>query len=504
MRRLALLATLLFPLALTAAPSIVLISGRVYTGDPAKPFVDAVAIEGNKITAVGTNDAIRALVGPATQVINVRGQLVVPGFNDAHVHPGNATPMFRVNLGDDPSFSDVHAALANVLEETPGDLWIHVTVGRRIINDSSVNAAALEKIARGRKVYMTAWTGHGAILSPAAMAALGVRDDAVDPPGGWYGRDSSGRVDGRVFEAAHYPLSRKIAEMATDEELMASVRALSDEAILNGITSIQAMPAVSEKRFAAAIRNAQVPIRIRIIRFGDAAAAGNVTNGIKHILDGTPIEKNAALRNAEYEGGGKGRENYADLTPFVREAAESKQQILFHAVGDKTIESALKAFAAFPALQRPRIEHGDGLQSDLLPLTKQTGTVVVLNPSHFQFRHFFPRGEYALARKLIESGIPIAIGSDGPMHPGLNIMFATERRDDPSQALSREQALNAYTQGSAFAEMKEKQKGKIAPGMLADLAVLNQDILRIAGYKLPATQSVLTIIDGKVVHVEMD
>lgn len=495
------LSVLLFAATLTAAPSIVLVSGRVFTGDTARPWAEAVAIEGNRISAVGTNAQIRALADDKTQVIDAGGRLVIPGINDAHMHPGFATHVFGINRGFDPSRAEIEPAIANAIDETPGDVWITVTIGPSILLDPAVNAQSLDKVARNRPVLMASWTGHGAILNSAAMKALGIAPDATDPNGGWYGRGANGQLDGRVFEYAQYPLHRKLADMASDDDLVESIRTLSEEALAHGITSVQAMPAGKESRFAAALARANVPLRVRIIDFLDH---GDIkTDAVKWIADGTPLERNAALRS-KYAAGGQGRENFSDLTPLVRAAADAKQQILIHAVGDRTVESALKAFAKYPALQRPRLEHADGLQRDLFALAKQTGAIVVQNPSHFSARPFFPaEGEYQLVRSLLKAGIPLALGSDGPMNPYLNMLWATQRSDTAAEALTMEEAVRAYTFGSAYAEMKEKQKGTLAPGMLADLAVLSQDIFKVAPPALPETRSVLTMIDGKVVRSEL-
>jgi predicted amidohydrolase YtcJ len=220
---------------------------------------------------------------------------------------------------------------------------------------------------------------------------------------------------------------------------------------------------------------------------------------IKWILDGTPIEGGAALRTAKYKDGSQGRENFKDIAPLVQLAVDNKLQLLVHTAGDKAVATALNAFAK-ASLTRPRLEHGDGLQPDLFPLAKQTGAIVVLNPTHFAFSDSYPRGDYMLAGSIAKAGIPIAIGSDGELNPYLNILMASSRRDRPSEALSRMDALRAYTSGSAFAELAETKKGKIAPGMLADVAILSQNILDAPAQSLPETQSVLTIIDGKVVY----
>jgi len=488
--------------AATAAPSLVLVGGKVFTADPAKPWAEAIAIEGNRISAVGSNAEVRALAGTDTRVIDLGGRVVIPGINDAHMHPGFAAPAFRIDLGMDPSWAQLSAALAAASDETSADTWISAIAGPTVLLDPAVNNEKLDAVTHGRKVRLEGFTGHGIILSSAAMKALGLADDARDPEGGWYGRTATGKLDGRANEYAQYPLDNRFSELASDEDLLDDIRTLNTNALGFGVTSVQAMPGVTAKRFASAVRTAGVPLRIRTIHFfGDVGAAGR-GEPVKWILDGTPIERNAAVRKP-YPAGGTGRENFSDLTRIVKSAIEGDHPLLLHAAGDKAVESALKAFAKYPGLKRPRIEHGDGLHRDLLAAAKKSGVVIVQNPTHFMARQLYPPGDYMMGETIVRAGIPYAFGSDGAMNPFLDIQLATNRTDNPSESLTREQAVTAYTRGSAYAEFKENEKGTLAKGMLADLAVLSQDLFQVPAAAMADTRSVLTIIDGKVVMSQL-
>ena len=490
----------LVSLALSAQPSLVLVNGRIFDN----PNAQAIAITGNTITGVGTSADMKALATPATRVIDLQGRLVIPGINDAHTHPGLHTPSFVASSDIETAWPLIAAAISSAADETPADLWITATVGPGILDDATLTKQTLDKLAPNRKVFIGAFTGHGAVLSSAGLAALGIANDVANPPGGTFGRDAQGNLNGRADEYAHYLIDRRFADLATDDEMASGIRSFADEAIRFGITTVQAMPVPSDARFLKALRDAAVPLRVRFMAFPLEVPTRPVFQSggaVKFILDGTPIERGAALRTAAYADGSKGRENFRDLAPFVKLAVDNDQQLLFHAAGDRTVASALKAFGT-AALKRPRIEHGDGLQRDLFPLAVKTGAIVVINPTHFPFRKAYPAGEYMLAASIAKARIPLAIGSDGPMNPYLNLMFAAARPDQPGESLTRENALRAYTSGSAFAENMETKKGKIAPGMLADLAVLSQNILEAPVSALPDTHSVLTIIDGKVVHEE--
>jgi predicted amidohydrolase YtcJ len=159
------------------------------------------------------------------------------------------------------------------------------------------------------------------------------------------------------------------------------------------------------------------------------------------------------------------------------------------------------------AKQRLRFEHGDGLTPDLIPRVKELGIVVVQNPSHLTVANLnpdlnglFEKLKVQPLRSLLAAGIPVALGSDGPTNPYLNIMFASLDPNRPSEAMTREQAVIAYTLTSAYAEFAEKDKGSLEPGKLADLAVLSKDFFTVDAAELPKTESVLTIVDGKIVY----
>jgi predicted amidohydrolase YtcJ len=180
----------------------------------------------------------------------------------------------------------------------------------------------------------------------------------------------------------------------------------------------------------------------------------------------------------------------------LREALANREQLMLHVGGDSALSlvlSMMQSLAPDSAWRplRVRFEHGDGLVNDLQPAARRMGIIVVQNPTHF--------GAQPLA-SIAAAGIPIAIGSDGARNPYLNIMLAVDRRDNPGEAITREAAVIAYTRGSAFAQFAEHQKGTLAPGMLADLAVLSQDIFIVPLESLPSTVSVLTMVGGRIVY----
>jgi len=195
---------------------------------------------------------------------------------------------------------------------------------------------------------------------------------------------------------------------------------------------------------------------------------------------------------------------------LLRGSREGGYQLLLHAVGDRAVETVVEALEAdgspgWPE-RRLRLEHGDGVLPDLAPRARRFGLGVVQSPSHIMLPELILKRYGAQRAKLFQPlrwlvalGIPLALGSDGPLNPFLNLMFASAYPSNPAEALTREQALAAYTQGSAYAEFAEPEKGTLEPGKLADLAVLSQDIFQVPPPELPRTQSVLTLVGGKVV-----
>lgn len=516
-------------------PELVLHHGRIFTADSAMPWVEALLIRGERITAVGENAPILAAASAGAVRIDLGGRTVVPGFNDAHDHIAPAAP----GLGfatvpepiPEPTFAQVRDSLRAVAARTPAGTWLRTWVGERVLSDPGARRTALDAVAPDHPVELLAWTGHGVILNSRALAAIGIGDTIPDPLGGRHERDPAGRLTGLLEEYAGYntwgPRSDQSAAGA-----LAAFRARAGETGRFGLTSIQSMvTGMSPDTLARVVDSLDLPFRLRLIPLPLTTPAGRdlapwralgpsrpgvAVSGVKWILDGTPVERLAALRTPYADRAGwSGRLNFPPdtLREILREALAAGQQPLLHAVGDSAIGLALALMAelgpdaAWRRL-RPRIEHGEGLSPDQFELARRLGVIVVQNPSHFDLGGTVARDRYGAARlpilqpmrSLLAAGIPVAIGSDGPLSPFLNLMLAVLHPNNPAEALSLEQAVRAYTAGSAFAEHAEGDKGRLVAGKLADLAVLSQDIFSVPPPRLLATASVLTLVGGRVVH----
>ena len=391
--------------------------------------------------------------------------------------------------------------------------WAEAVMARR---------AALDRIAPNHPVELQGWSGHGVILNSAALALAGIGDSTPDPIGGWFER-SDGRLTGLANEYANYALYTALTP-GTDSAVRAGFEQRALAAVRWGTTSIQSMATgLDPATVARVLDSLALPIRLRIIPVPLTSPTGRIVapwkvlkaDGVKWILDGTPIERLATLRKPYSDRAGwYGRLNFPPDTvkAFLAEALAAKIQPMIHAVGDSAIGVVLSAMASLAPDSvwrelRPRIEHGDGLSPDQFAAAKAFGVVIVQNPAHFALGPMV-LARYGAARlptlqpakSLLRNGIMLALGSDGPVNPFLNPMLAVVHPNNPLEALTMERAVRAFTLGSAYAERRDRDKGRLGPGMLADLAVLSQDIFAVAPRELPKTVSVLTLVGGRPVH----
>ena len=517
-------------------PDLILTNGRIFTSDSTRPWAQALAIHGERIIAVGTVAEISQLASRGTRTIDLGGRTVIPGFNDAHIHISLGWPGVNIatspNPVSDPTPQVVADSLRAAVARTPVGTWISISIGPLLLEDALVRRAWLDSIAPRHPVRLAAGTGHGTILNSRALEELGIAETVRDPMGGWYERGPDGRLTGLLQEYAQYMVPPNERTIPSPELSEAYRKGFLGVAAL-GLTTLQDMEATGPEASARLFSREDLPVRIRVMtvvqttpagrRLGDAVPPGRPSrlgpmtyvSGVKYILDGSPVERFALMRRP-YAGrsGWYGRLAFPvdTMRAILAEALQGDQQAMLHAVGDSTIALVLGLMTELAPdsvwrAKRVRLEHADMLAPDLIPLARRLGVVVVQNPSHFRVgsRVFSPAygPEFARwfqpARSLLAAGIPLALGSDGPFNPYLNLMFAVTH-PNREEALTLEQAVRAYTRGSAYAEKMDKEKGTLAPGMLADLAVLSQDIFSVPVETLPRTTSVMTLVGGKIVH----
>jgi len=519
-----------------AAPRTVLYGGSIYTGTPAAPWAQAVAIEDHRIVAVGSDAALLAHLPPGAVRIALGGRVVVPGFNDAHVHvvvpEGDYLNTTDFIPGPGPTLAQVQALLAGGAAATPPGSWLFAFIGASVFDDPQATRRALDPVTPDHPVALFGWTGHGIWINTRAMTVLGISETQPDPFGGSFRRFPGSQViTGEVHEYAEFDLRRRMLAQTPDAHIVAQYQAFAAAAVKLGYTTLQEMAVgLTHRRNLDILRAAQLPLRVRSICFpltpGEACELhgddrGLVRGaGVKWITDGTPVERLSFVTTP-----------YADRPDQVgapdlpedalrgqlrahRRGPASRHQLLFHAVGDAAIDGVLDAMddtggAAVWADRRTRIEHGDLLFPWNIGRVRELGAVVVQNPTHFTLAPVFAQrfvpavfAQLEPMQSLLAAGIPLAIGTDGigaPFSPFLELLFAITHPTHPSEALTLDQAVSAFTRGAAYAEFEDHRKGRLAPGQLADLAVLSQDIFHAAPPDLLATTSLLTLVDGRVV-----
>jgi predicted amidohydrolase YtcJ len=515
---------------------LVLLNGKIFTSDAGHPYVQALAIREERITATGDSATIRALVGPHTKRIDLGGRTVIPGINDAHNHLGISPPN-RIDLelkSPDPVWPEMKDTIAAAVLKAPKGTFIYGQIALKIFRDLAVNRDTLDQVAPNNPVILYTFTSHAWIVNSAALARIGIPENQPDPLGGRYERSPDGRLTGVIREYALETLWRNLSDQTSEADALRELRETFSAAVKWGITTIQDMENdMPPDRCIALLEKMPVQIRVRVIRMPGTTPAGRdkqegrpaprssnpliTVSGTKWVLDGTPLEGTFAPRNdpATMEYFVLHEQltfPQTELAAMLRESLHDHDQLLFHVSAYPPAAAMLNAMQADGgaqvwAKQRVRFEHGDGLTPDLIPRVKEMGIVVVQNGIHLAGVNALPaigsvleRLKAQPLRSLLAAGIPLALGSDGPTNPYLNIMFASLDPDRPSEAITREQAVIAYTLTSAYAEFAEKDKGSLESGKLADLAVLSQDIFTIDSSELPKTESVLTMVGGKIVY----
>jgi predicted amidohydrolase YtcJ len=500
---------------------IIFTNGKIFTANEKQLYVQALAVKGNKILATGTNAAIGKLSSAKTKKIDLQGKTVVPGINDQHDHFAFAISAAPLTF-DRVEYSVPGLSKAAVLDSIarllvaakPGD-WIEGKIGIAVFFDTSMRRA-LDSIAPANPILLQVQWGHGVVTNQKGLLAAGLSDAVKDPVGGWYERNSEGKISS-VQQNAEEPF-RIAINQAYPEGIIKPMEEFGQEQLRGGITTTLFMgTGFTHSLATTTLQHANIPQRLRIVAWPRSTTEGrqvsewmlkethptqmSTISGIKYVIDGTPLEGNS-LRSKPYHHwrNGNGRLNYPvdTLRQIIHEALATKRQLLMHFSGDSSFGIVLNLIkesgtAAQWKPLRVRIEHNDvgNPSKEQRKIIKSYGIMMMHTP---KFAFASP------LRSLLNDGILVGIAPDGTTNPFWDIMIITSQQANPKENITREQAVIAYTKTNAFAEFTEKEKGMLTKGMLADLAVLSQDIFTIPNQLLPATTSVLTMIDGKIVY----
>ena len=533
-------------------PDAIFVNGDIYTeGSPAR--VQALAVRRGHIVALGTNDEIRKLKTSHTQVIDLGGHFVMPGFNDAHVHLQEAgLQMLSVNLVGTKSLAEMQQRVAaGTKTAAPGEWVIGGGWDQTLWADQRLPTRQdLDAVTDGHPAVFSRVDGHIAVANTAALKAADITARTPNPQGGQIDRDVNGDPTGIVRETARRDLEAQIPKPTPALLRRAAELALSDAARW-GITSAQDNS--SWEMFLVyedLEREGKLPVRIsEWLAFNDrvdllekhrAAHPGDDpmlhTAMLKGYMDGSLGSRTAALL-APYSddpgNSGLPRFEQGELNKLTVERMAAGFQIGFHAIGDRAAAMALEAFAQGeryvqeqklrpdadqPKNFRLRIEHDQVIAPDQFAEYQRLGVIASVQPSHlltdlnWAMERIGPeRAKTSYPwRQFADDGIPIAFGTDYPVEPITpfrGIYAAVTRKNEagtkeyfPQEKLTIEQALAAYTAGSAYAQFAEKEKGTLAAGMLADFVVLDRDLTKIAPPEILKAHVLSTVVGGKRVY----
>jgi predicted amidohydrolase YtcJ len=523
----------------------VFINGKVITVDNKNPIASAVAVKNGLIQVVGTDEAVKKAIGDGTKILNLEGKTLLPGLIDSHMHPG-AYGVFRVRgvqCGPDiDSIPELLERIAEKVKNTPKGRWIlgytldDVKLGRY------PTRWELDEVTPDNPIYIQRRDGHIGVVNSLALEAGGVNKDTPDPPHGKIDRDDNGEPNGVLRESAKDLVYLQMPEYST-EEFYDGLKLVFDAFIEMGLTTVHdSMTYPKEFEALQALkRNNELRLRVCVhasgreegmlesmIRAGIQTPFGDdwlkITE-IEWVFDNSTSGRTAAYYKpyvGEPDNNGLLAYDQDDITDRVTRAHLAGIRIGLDGIGDRGIDRALDAIEAALKLKpvedhRHRIEHcchvTPEIQDRLLELgvidasangfLYDLGDAYMANRWEDEIRWMWPH------RTLIDRGIPAPAHSDCPVctaNPWVGIYGLVTRKTSggvqlsPEEAITPMEAIKAYTIDGAYSAWEEGIKGSIEPGKLADLIIVDRDPLTIGGDDLKNVQTLLTMVDGEILH----
>jgi predicted amidohydrolase YtcJ len=530
------------------AADLIVTHANIYTVDRQHPRAEAVAVIGERIVAVGSRAEIDSWRGPATRVIDAHGRLLLPGFNDSHVHfiDGGAA-LAEVQLNDAGSVEELRHRLAMQLARTARGEWI---LGgdwdeTKWSPRQQPTAALIDEVTRDVPVFINRYDGHQGLANSAAMRLAGISTGTADVAGGVIVRDETGAPTGIFKDAAQELIFKVIPPRSHEQRLAAARRALAYAASV-GVTSVQHMSVefADVEVYSELLEKGELTTRIYCApletewqaqaRVGMRRAWGSPylrLGAVKGFADGSIGSRTAALLKPYSDEPDNRGILSAEMHPpeamreRLMQADAAGLQLRVHAIGDRAISMVLDMFEAIEKAngyhdQRLTIEHAQHTAPDDLERFARLHVIASMQPYHAiddgrwveaRIGHERARTSYAW-RSLLDHGVTLAFGTDwdvAPLNPLLGLYAAVTRATldgknpqgwIPEQKITLAEAVEAYTLGSAFAEFQEKEKGSITAGKLADMVILSDDIFAIKPEAIRNVKVETTIVGGKLVY----
>jgi predicted amidohydrolase YtcJ len=531
------------PFAQAAVISLAIVNARVWTGDARRPWADAVAVEGNRIAAVGSSAEVRKLATGTTRVIDAKGAMVVPGFTDAHVHfTDGGFALQSVKLRDARTKAEFIARIAAFAKTVPAGTWIlngdwdHENWGGELPTRQWIDS-----VTPNNPVWINRLDGHMNLANSLALKAAGVAKGINEIDGGTIVRDASGEPTG-VFKDNAMSAVDRVVPPAPAEMLDRALHGAMAYVNAQGVTTVHNMGGWGElAAFERAHKAGTMTTRIYAVvplaswkRLADTVKARGhgddwvQIGGLKGFVDGSIGSHTAAMLEPFTDAPndrGLMVNTAENLYAWTSGADKAGLQVMVHAIGDRAIRVQLDIFERVAREngardRRFRIEHAQHIAPADIPRFGTLGVIPSMQPYHAiddgrwvdkVIGDERARGTYAF-KSLLDTKAKLAFGSDwfvAPPTPLMGIYAAVTRRTldekrpggwHPEQKITVEDALRAYTAGGAYAGFNEATRGVIKKGMLADLTMIDRDLTAIKPETIRDAQVVRTIVDGKIVY----
>ncbi|HEV2489995.1 MAG TPA: amidohydrolase [Candidatus Acidoferrales bacterium] len=530
-----------------APADLVLTNGEIYTVDSAQPRAQAVAIRGEQILAVGSNEDVKKWIGTKTRVIDLRGRFAMPGFNDAHTHlASGGMAKLTVNFEGAASLAEFQKRLRDALPNyKPGEWitgrgWDHTLWPEKRFPTRE----DLDAVSKDHPMIFGRVDGHVAVANSLALEIAGITKDTADPQGGHIMRDAkTGEPTGMLEEDAAMSLVyRKIPPPGHEQRRRGIEMALA-EAVSYGVTSIQDYSTWQDFLIYRELKGeGKLPLRITewltftepLSKLKEERREGGTTDlwlktgALKAFMDGSLGSRTAAML-APYSDdpstSGILRMDPKLLNEMSIERDKAGFQLNFHAIGDRGNRVALDAFAAVRAAngqwdRRDRVEHAQVVAPEDFARFAKLGVIASMQPSHlldderWAGERLGPeRSKDAYAwNTMRKDGVRLAFGTDYPVEAinPLRGLYACVMRElptggppggwEPQEKLPMAECIYDYTAGSAYGEFEENRKGEIKPEMFADIVVFPLDITKMPPAELLKTSVEMTIAGGRIVY----